>query len=51
MKQITQEQINSVMNVFFELNVPIKSYVAVKDLFDKLPVVKEKEDDKKTKNN
>lgn len=44
MKKITQEQINGLLNVLVAYNVGIKDFEAVKNMFDKLPVLKEPTD-------
>lgn len=38
-KNITQEQIDSIIQAFFDCNAPVKMYAAVKDMLEKLPVV------------
>lgn len=44
MKKISQEQINQIVNVFFDLNASVKVYAAVKEMLEKLPSIEEKEE-------
>ena len=46
-KIITQKDIDAVLDAFYKLNAPIQLYVGLKDLFEKLPEVKEEKNDKK----
>ncbi len=39
MKTITQEQINSIMEVLKQLNIPVQPYIGLQDLFKNLPPV------------
>jgi len=41
-KIITQDQINAVLNLCIKDNVPVQSFLAAKDMFDKLPEFNEK---------
>ena len=38
-KSINTEQIDSIIQAFFDCNAPVKMYAAVKDMLEKLPVV------------
>ena len=38
MKKITQKQIDDILAVLMELNIPVKTYASIQDLFVKLPV-------------
>jgi glycerate-2-kinase len=42
MKQITQEEINAVMEVLFKLNAPIQAFNSVQKLLSELPDVDKK---------
>jgi len=46
-KKISQSNIDLVMKILLQLNIPIQAYFSVKDLFDKLPIVKEVVEPKK----
>ena len=50
LKIITQAQCDAILAAMLELNVPVKTYKAAKDLFDALPGheerAKEEEDDR-----
>jgi hypothetical protein len=37
MKIITKEQIDAIIQAFFEVNAPIKLYASVKEMLEKLP--------------
>ena len=39
-KGITEEQINQVMTLVFDLNITAKSFEGLRQFFDKLPIVK-----------
>jgi hypothetical protein len=39
MKQISQEQIKQVMDTMMELNIPVKVYGGLQEMFAKLPTV------------
>jgi len=41
MKKISQEQINKILDVLMQLNIPVKTYVSMQDMFEKLPLVEE----------
>ena len=43
-KEITDEQIKVITNTIFELNIPVKVYSGILDLFEKLPVIKPTKD-------
>lgn len=47
MKKISQEQVQQIINVLFEINAPIKVYAAVKEMLEKLPLIEEEKKDKK----
>ena len=42
MKKISDEQIAQIVQVFFDINAPVKVYAAIKDMLEKLPLVEEK---------
>lgn len=42
MKQISESQIKEIMALLMELNIPVKPYASLQELFDKLPVVEVK---------
>ncbi len=48
-KEITEEQIKSIQNAIFELNIPVKVYSGILDLFNNLPVIKPTEEVEKKK--
>lgn len=41
MKKITKEQIDAIIQSFFDCNAPVKLYAGVKDMLEKLPECKE----------
>jgi len=41
-RMITDEQIDSIINALFELNVPIKMFSGVQKMFKELPLAEEK---------
>lgn len=45
-KKITQEQIDSVLDVVFKINAPVQVYSGLQKLFNELPVVEEKKEKK-----
>jgi len=40
MKTITKEQITEIMQVLMDLNIPVKPYIGLQELFAKLPEAK-----------
>jgi hypothetical protein len=46
MKQISETQIKEIMALLMELNIPVKPYVSLQELFSKLPIVEVKNEDK-----
>jgi len=38
-KKITQEQTTGIMKVLENLNIPVKEYIAIQNLFQQLPVI------------
>lgn len=40
MKTITQQQIEQILQALMDLNIPVKTYAGLQDLFNKLPEVK-----------
>jgi type III secretion system FlhB-like substrate exporter len=38
MKIITQEQIDALMKLLMDLNIPVQAYSSVQDMFSKLPL-------------
>jgi hypothetical protein len=42
MKQISEAQIKSIMSDLLILNIPVKSYVGMQELFESLPLVEDK---------
>lgn len=49
MKQITTEQINSLLQAFYAVNAPVQTFEGVKKLLSELPNVVEKEETPKKK--
>lgn len=47
MKQITDEQINSLIQVIYDLDAPVKTYQRVQKFLTSLPEVKEEPKEKK----
>lgn len=47
MKQITTQQTEQILAELMALNIPVKSFVGIQDLFNKLPAVEAKEPVKK----
>lgn len=43
MKKISQQQIEMILREMFELNIPVKSYEGVRQLFAGLPSAEEKD--------
>lgn len=43
MKQITQEQINIIIQAFYNVNAPVQIFEGVKKLLNELPEVKKEE--------
>lgn len=46
MKKISQEQINSILKLLVDLNIPVQSFNGVSNLFAQLPPVEEKKEKK-----
>jgi hypothetical protein len=46
MKKITTEQCKAILDLLVKYNVGVNEYSAVQNLFEKLPVIEEKTDDK-----
>lgn len=48
MKQISEAQIKELLQVLFQLNIPVQSHASIQELFNKLPLLQEpKEEPKK----
>jgi hypothetical protein len=47
MKKITKEQIEMIINALYDVNAPIKLYVGVKEMLEKLPDIEESKEVKK----
>lgn len=43
MKQITNEQIKSIIDTFYQLNAPVKLYAELKNMLETLPNVEQVE--------
>lgn len=51
MKQINNEQVKAVLELFYKANCGVQDYKALQDFFDKLPVVEEVKEDKSNESN
>lgn len=47
MFKITKEQREAIINVFFDINAPVKLYSQVVDMLNKLPEIKEEKKENK----
>ena len=48
-KKITQEQTSGIMKLLENLNIPVKEYIAVQNLFNGLPVIENKKQENEEK--
>jgi hypothetical protein len=47
MKKITKEQIEIIVNALFDINAPVKLYVNIREMLEKLPDIEESKEVKK----
>lgn len=44
MRKISDAQVEAIMKDLLILNIPVKSYLGIQDMFEKLPVVDDKDE-------
>lgn len=44
MKQISEAQIKELLQILFQLNIPVQAHASIQEMFNKLPIITQKDE-------